>query len=217
MVKNKIISMLCLAVFSSCMAYGQTNGSSDNVYKKLLEKIEKKQNDQALKEFREKFTFENFLALLDDYENEAVAKKCGLTLLYKDEAIDGEKRNIEVVYGYDVIKGRKQKYHHEIIPKSGNACYVRYCPNCLNDFILGAELFFKSRYDANRFYEQAKEYGMIVYNETTYVPDEKLSGGYHYIDNREDAIEYGARCMLGEIVEIVDGWYCIGFGFDVEY
>ena len=84
MVKNRVISMLCLAVFSICMAYAQTNGSSDNVYKELLEKIEKKQNDQTLKEFREKFTYENFLTLMGDYENGDVAKKCGLDLIYKN-------------------------------------------------------------------------------------------------------------------------------------
>ena len=107
MVKNRIISMMCLAVFSFCMAYAQTNGSSDNVYEKLLEKIEKKQNDQTLKEFRVKFTFENFIALLGDYGNVAIAQKCGLDLLYKDKI---DKRNTLVVYGYDVKKGKKKKY-----------------------------------------------------------------------------------------------------------
>ena len=204
--------MLCLAVFSFCMVYAQTNGSSDNVYEKLLEKIEKKQNNQTLKEFREIFTFENFLALLDDYGNEAVAKKCGLDLIYKDKV---DKRNTMVVYGYDVKKGKKKKYGYEIIPESEHACYVDYCPDCSSDLILYADLFFKSRYDANNFYKQAKEYGLIVYDEVTYVPGEKISSGYHQVDNSREAYEYNPSCIIGT-VRIENEWYVIGWGFDLE-
>ena len=44
-------------ILSSCIAYAQTSGSSDNVYKKLLEAVKNKQNNQTLKVLSEKNTF----------------------------------------------------------------------------------------------------------------------------------------------------------------
>ena len=203
MVKNRVISMLCLAVFSFCMAYAQTNGSSDNVYKELLEKIEKKQNDQTLKEFREKFTYENFLTLMGDYENGDVAKKCGLDLIYKNKI---SQLKTMIVYGYDVKKGKKKKKGYEIIPKSENACYIEWCPKWDS-----GGLHFKNRYDANNFYKQTKEYGLIVYDGDKFVPVEK------YISESVSFGEEGAESEVVWIgdVKIDDGWYVIGFGFEI--
>ena len=57
MIKNRIISALYMMILSSCISYAQTSDSSDNVYKKLLEAVKNKQNNQTLKVLSEKNTF----------------------------------------------------------------------------------------------------------------------------------------------------------------
>lgn len=46
-----------MMILSSCISYAQTSDSSDNVYKKLLEAVKNKQNNQTLKVLSEKNTF----------------------------------------------------------------------------------------------------------------------------------------------------------------
>ena len=196
---------LYMMFFTSCIIYSQTSDNSDNVYKKLLEKIEKKQNNQTLKEFREKFTFENFLALLGDYDNVSIAKKCGLEFVYKDVEIDGEIECKEVVYGFNVKKGRKNNFGYEIISKSEHACYLKY--NL--DGSSGAVLCFKDFVDVHSFQEQAKEYGLVVSGDCYWVPKKKIPSGYHSINEYNYELIYA---LGGEKNQ--DGWYVIPIGID---
>ena len=48
MIQYRFFFALCISILSSCIAYAQTNGSSDIVYEKLLEKIAEKQSNLLL-------------------------------------------------------------------------------------------------------------------------------------------------------------------------
>jgi hypothetical protein len=205
MKKNRIISVLYMMLLPSCITYAQTSGSSDNVYKKLLEAIENKQNNLALNDFRKKFTFKNFLALLGNYDNVNIAKRCGFEFVYKDVEIDGEIECIEIVYGYDVKKGRKKDFGYEIIPKSEHACYLTY--NL--DGSTGASLHFKDLTDVQTFQEQAKEYGLVISGDSYWVPKKKISSGYHSMNGQNYEFIYG----IGG-VKYYNGWYFIPIGID---
>lgn len=194
-----------MMIFSSCIAYAQTNGSSDNVYKKLFEKIENKQNNQTWKDFQEKFTFKNFLDLLGDYDNVSIAKRCGFEFVYKDVEIDGEIECTEIVYGYDVEKGRNKELGYVIIPRSNHACYLKY--NL--DGSTYATLCFKDLIDVHSFQEQAKEYGLVVSSDSYWVPKKRISSGYHSLNGHNYELIYA----LGG-VEKRDGWYVIPIGID---
>ena len=194
-----------MMIVSLYIAYAQTSGSSNNVYMKLLEKIENKQSNQTLRVFREEFTFKNFLFLLENYDNVSIAKKCGLELIYKDVEIDGEIECTEIVYGYDVRKGEKKNLGYEIIEKSEHACYLQYNRDTSTD----ASLCFKSLTDVHSFQEQAKEYGLVISGDSYWVPKKKLSSGYHSINEYNYELIYAIGSVKKQ-----DGWYVIPIGID---
>ena len=179
---------------------------------KLAEQKEKEELEaKRHEEFKEKFTFTNILNLLENYDNVTSAKKCGFSLIYRDfEDGGGEDIDcLEIVYGYDVEKGGKSNYGYEIISKSNYACYLKY--NL--DSSTYASLHFKDSSDADFFQKQAKEYGMLVYENSMFVPKKKMSSGYHYVDSLDWGGEYDPIYAIGR-TESENGWYTVSIGID---
>lgn len=174
---------------------------------KEQERIEAERHE----EFKEKFTITNILNLLKNYDNVESAQKCGFSLVYRDfEDGGGEDPDcLEIVYGYDVEKGGKGNYGYEIISKSNYACYFKY--NL--DTSTSASLHFKDSSDADFFQEQAEKYGLLVYENSMFVPKKKMSSGYHYVDSLDWDGEYAPIYAIGR-TESENGWYTVSIGID---
>lgn len=174
---------------------------------KAKEELEIKRHE----EFKEKLTFINILNLLKNYDNVESAQKCGFSLVYRDfEDGGGEDPDcLEIVYGYDVEKGGKGNYGYEIISKSNYACYFKY--NL--DTSTSASLHFKDSSDADFFQEQAEKYGLLVYEESKFVPQKKMSSGYHYVDSIDWNGEYAPVYFIGR-TQSENGWYIVSIGID---
>lgn len=136
---------------------------------------------ERIHEFQNKFTFSNVLALLRK-PNNSNAQKCGLSLLYKDiqreEGYDEGPDYFEskdIVYGFDVEKGNKHEngFGYEINATSDHACYYRYV-SASDD---GIDLCFINKLDADKFFDNIKDNGLIEYGNGYYIPKKKTSSG----------------------------------------
>ena len=176
---------------------------------KLAEQKEKERLEaEKVAKFREQLSFENFLGMLKHYENTSYANKCGLNLIYKNVDIEEWGECIEMVNGYDVEKGGKKEYGgYEIIAKSNHACYFIH-EICTSE---GARLSFKDEEDAKVFYNKAKDYGLIKYGDTYYIPVKKLPNGKSI---SVEEIDY--EKIIGTISSPTydEGWYVVNFGLD---
>lgn len=167
---------------------------------------------EKLAEFRNKMSFENFLGMLNHYEKESYAKRCGLSLLYKDVTEEEFGESIEIVYGYEVEKGDKKDWGYEILSKSNHACFFRY--NL--DTSTHASLSFKDKEDANIFFKKAKDYGLILHGDTYFIPNKKLPNGKGIVldEDEYDNSIYEKVCGTISSPNYQDGWYVIGIGID---
>ena len=183
--------------------------SIESVRQDSLRMAEHKEKEELeakkLAEFREKFTFGNLLALLKNYDNVGYAQKCGLSRIYKDVEDDGEIECTEIVYGYDVEKDG----NNTVEAKSNNSCYLRYSL----DSSTHAAMYFKNASDADYFQNIAKEYGLLVYDGSKYVPQKKISSGYHNVDSLDWEGDYAPTYMISD-TSSENGWYIIHIGID---
>lgn len=183
--------------------------SLEAVRQDSLRMVEQKEKDELeakkLAEFREKFTFENLLSLIKNHDNVEAAKKCGLSLIYKDVENDGEVECVDIVYGYEVERGSDK----QVVAKSDNACYL----NFSLDTSTQAILYFNDAADADYFQNMAKEYGLIIYEYNKYVPKKRMSSGYHNVDSLDWDGEYAPMYSLSN-VSSERGWYVVNIGID---
>lgn len=130
---------------------------------------------QTANPFSDQFTFEKFVELLKNpYEGEA--QQCGLTPIYFyviEQSEEDEVGGSSSVYGWGVEKGRKLEYGYELKCTSPHACYFYY----QEDTSRQAAMCFKDKDDADRFFEEALEYGLVVMGNSYHVATEKLPGG----------------------------------------
>jgi len=183
--------------------------SLEAVRQDSLRMVEQKEKDELeakkLAEFREKFTFENLLSLLKNHDNVVAAKKCGLSLIYKDVENDGEVECVDIVYGYEVERGSDK----QVVAKSDNACYLYFSLDTSTQAIL----YFNDAADADYFQNMAKEYGLIIYEYNKYVPKKRMSSGYHNVDSLDWDGEYAPMYSLSN-VSSERGWYVVNIGID---
>ena len=182
--------------------------SLELVAQKEKERLEAKRYE----EFMEKLTFANLVSLLNNFDNVEYAKKCGLSLIYRNATKEEYGDDIEVVYGYDIEKGNKKEYGgYELIAKSNHSCYFRYELSTSS----GAEIVFKNADDANLLFERAKQYGLvIVANEyyTSYlIPNKRLPNGKSI---KVEEPDYETVCGSISAPNYRDGWYIIALGQD---
>lgn len=183
--------------------------SLEAVRQDSLRMVEQKEKDELeakkLAEFREKFTFENLLSLIKNHDNVEAAKKCGLSLIYKDVENDGEVECVDIVYGYEVERGSDK----QVVAKSDNACYLYFSLDTSTQAIL----YFNDAADADYFQNMAKEYGLIIYEYNKYVPKKRMSSGYHNVDSLDWDGEYAPMYSLSN-VSSERGWYVVNIGID---
>ena len=125
-----------------------------------------------LKELPKDFSFINILDLLENPSNSISAQQCGLSKLYEDT---DEKGNYNIVHGYDVTKGEKNTVilGYDVLFTSTHAYYFNYTS-------AGEESFyfcFRDKEDAKYIFEFAKDYGLIKWDGTYFVPSSKISSG----------------------------------------
>ena len=129
--------------------------------------------DPAATRFYEQLSFEKFL----DYytTGEVTLEDCGLKLIYEDsmESEDGDAGMYLAVYGWGVEKGEKLDFGYDLKTTSDRACYLE----SQEDTSLNHTFFFKDKADADRFFQQALDYGMVIDGDTYCVPAEKLPNG----------------------------------------
>lgn len=177
---------------------------------RLAEQKEQKRIEaEKVKKFKESFTFNNFLSLLENFDKASFAQKCGLDLIYKEIDNDEDVKCAEYVYGFDVEKGEKKESGYEIIAKSIHSCYIRFELFSSTN----ATLFFKDSSDAEFFQKLAKEYGLLVYENSMFVPKKKMSSGYHYVDSLDWGGEYDPIYIIGR-TESENGWHTVSIGID---
>ena len=149
----------------------------------------------------EELTFSNLLDLLYRYgEPEAILNN-PLTFLFNDSVQDGEIECIEVVYGCDVEKGKKIDYGYEVLPTSDKACYFRMSL----DTSTQANLYFKSKDDADRFLDRLSKTAPVPYNGQTYCIRNQEDG--MHISTLCDDGDYSTQYVIYQPVESDGGFY----------
>lgn len=122
------------------------------------------------------FSIDDFIELLKHEGGEEYAKKCGMSLIYSESFQQSEEDEVgldEAVYGRDIKKGDKLEYGYQLINTSAHACYF----NMMLDTSTHAVLAFKSKEDADCFWEHFKKWGVLDLNGDFVVPDKKLPAG----------------------------------------
>lgn len=167
--------------------------------------------EKEARQFLAQFTFEKFLNLLDNVENEKYAQKCGLSLIYKDEFTEDIKM-IALVYGRKVEKGSEKSNDLGYILNSNSehACYFGYWAfgsSC-------AELGFKNQNDANHFFEKAENYGLLKWQGGYYIPKKKLpSGKVVEVEDIDWEGGYAPKYMISR-PKYKEGFYVLHIGLD---
>ena len=131
----------------------------------------------------EELSFSNLLDLLYRYGEPEAIQNNPLTFLFNDSVQDGEIECIEVVYGSDVEKGKKIDYGYEVLSTSDHACYFRMSL----DTSTQANLYFKSKDDADRYLARLAKTAPVPYNGQTYC-----------IRNQEDGMHISTLCDDGD-------------------
>lgn len=156
---------------------------------------------------------ERLITLLGEPESEEQAKACGLTLVYNEDLEEegGLESGLEgadnittkvIVYGKDIEKGEKQEFYYALKCLSDHACYFLY----QSDTSMQAKLAFKDEGDANRFVESLMDYGVLIVDDTFFVPTERLPEGKSIrVDSTSDFnISYDLSKPM-----LIDGFYVI--------
>ena len=181
-----------------------------------LAKAKEKERIEAkrLADFHKQLSFDNFLNMLKNNDNAKYAEKCGFKLIYNEKDSGEEVDCYEIVYGWDVEKGKKTgDLSYEIIAKSDHACYYKHVLFSSQY----ADLFFVNKNDADEFFNKALKYGLLLCEGTYFVPKKKLDGGKTmYIESYKSLEWEGDNSPLYVIgkPEHVNGWYQIGIGID---
>ena len=189
--------------------------SLEQVRKDSIKLAEQKEQErieaEKVEKFREKMSFENFIGMLNHYENQSYANKCGLNLLYRSDTEEEYGTSTEIVYGYDVEKGSKKDYGgYDIVAKSNHACYFMY----MLDTSTGAQISFKDSDDADILFKKAKEYGLIIYEDMYYIPNKRLPNGKSIRLAEYDNSIYERVCGTISAPDYINGWYVIHIGID---
>lgn len=176
--------------------------------KMAKQKEKEEQEAKKLAEFRKKLSLNNILALLKTPQNGTLAQNCGLSFLYKDTETEDSGDNLcftEMVYGRDIEKGeKKDDLGYVISPTSEHACYFL----LIDGGDRNMEFCFKSKDDIDYLFGNVKDYGLIKYGESYYIPKNKSAKGIKYVDEY-DPYENASFCMSNPILS--DGWYKVSF------
>lgn len=121
---------------------------------------------------------EKAAALIADV-NENTAADCGLELIYQEE-IEGELlgeycdfSTFTYVYGSGVERGDKLEYGYELKPVGDHACWFRYDL----DTSRNGTFYFKNKEDAECFFQDLIDYGLVIMNDAYLLPTQKLPDG----------------------------------------
>lgn len=164
---KKVLSVIVIAVGicvisttgSGCKNHNQ-NQANDSV---ASESPTDESPTDKLSQFREKFTIENVLNLVANPQSKSAAQKCGLEFIYKDSLKEeGYEEGqyftyYQYAYGYDINKGKRNDNYmgYDLKSVSEHACYFIYSEGQDTDY----RLFFKSKADADYFFDIAKKNG----------------------------------------------------------
>ena len=149
----------------------------------------------------EELSFSNLLDLLYRYGEPEAIQNNPLTFLFNDSVQDGEIECIEVVYGSDVEKGKKIDYGYEVLSTSDHACYFRMSL----DTSTQANLYFKSKDDADRYIDHLAKTAPVSYNGQTYCIRNQEDG--MHISTLCDDGDYSTQYVIYQPVESDGGFY----------
>lgn len=209
-----VIAAVALTV-SSCNMNGKSQAPTSETDATNSETTESSVTPQTAENTVKESTIkaEELITLLGDPESEEQAKACGLTLVYNEDLEEegGLESGLEgadnystkvIVYGKDIEKGEKQEFYYALKSSSDHACYFLY--QC--DTSMQAKLAFKDEEDANRFIEDLVDYGVLIVEDTFFVPAERLPEGKSIrVDSTSDFnINYDLTKP-----ELIDGYYVI--------
>lgn len=142
------------------------------------------EEDKEVAQFYEQLDFGKFVDLLKSPSKEN-AEKCGLSFVYEAESdvtIEGDVEGSSEVYGWGVEKGKKNEFGYELNCTSPHACYFYYQADTSQQ----ATMCFKSKDDADRFFEKALAYGLVDMNGSYHINDTKLPNGTVKVDSFRD-------------------------------
>lgn len=166
---------------------------------------------QTVNPFLDQCTFEKFVELLKNPSGEQ-AENCGLSLIYTYEIEQSEEDEVggsSIVYGWGIEKGRQQDYGYELKCTSPHACYFYY----QEDTSRQAAMCFKDKADADRFFEKALQYGLVVMGNSYHIADEKLPNGTVTVDSFRDYNIMAEITKPANDNEFHSGFYVISIYF----
>lgn len=166
---------------------------------------------QTVNPFLDQCTFEKFVELLKNPSGEQ-AENCGLSLVYTYEIEQSEEDEVggsSIVYGWGIEKGRQLDYGYELKCTSPHACYFYY----QEDTSRQAAMCFKDKADADRFFEKALQYGLVVMGNSYHIADEKLPNGTVTVDSFRDYNIMAEITKPANDNEFHSGFYVISIYF----
>ena len=148
---KKRLSFICFVV-GICIISITGSGCKSRNQNQANDSIVTESSSDELAQFRKIFTIENILSLLDNPKNKSFAQKCGLEFILEDT---DEYGGYQIIYGYDVEKGKKTDNWYDINALSEHSTYFKY--ECCES--VGWMAYFKSKEDADYFINEAKKHG----------------------------------------------------------
>ena len=191
--KRIYLLLTMMVVLSACGSkQTQTTGGTDTtadtatavVQDSVAVETPSEEVDAEFEQFFDQFTFDKFVALLKNVSQEK-AKDCGLSFIYEASDEGGEEGEVGTsteVYGWGMEKGKKMDFGYELNCISDHGCYFYY----QLDTSTQAALCFKNKDDADRFFEKAVAYGLVVMNDGYHIAEQKLPDGTVKVDSFRD-------------------------------
>ena len=181
---KKRLSFICFVVWI-CIISITVSGCRSRNQNQANDSVVTESASDELTQFREKFTIKNILSLLDNPKNKSYAQKCGLEFILEDK---DEYGGYQIIYGYDVEKGKKTDNWYDINALSEHSTYFKY--ECCES--VGWMAYFKSKEDADCFLNEAKKHGFAK-------KDDCYTNGKWGMSMTED--EDWCCCQIYEYVE----------------
>lgn len=181
---KKRLSFICFVVWI-CIISITVSGCRSRNQNQANDSVVTESASDELTQFREKFTIKNILSLLDNPKNKSYAQKCGLEFILEDK---DEYGGYQIIYGYDVEKGKKTDNWYDINALSEHSTYFKY--ECCES--VGWMAYFKSKEDADYFINEANKHGFAK-------KDDCYTNGKWGMSMTED--EDWCCCQIYEYVE----------------
>lgn len=196
-----------LAVIKKNGVYGYIDKDGNSMFNVTNEERTTTEEDKIeteSEEFCKRFSLEDLLCLLRNYENPNKAESSGLSFIYKDVTKEEYGDDITIVYGKYIEKDGK----NQLTSTTTHSCFFQ----VLLDTSTQYRMNFSNKDDANSFFKKVLDYGVIKHENYYYIPRKKLPGGKTITVSSIDWSSDDAPIYSIEPPKVIEGFYSLIIG-----